>query len=160
MKTIEKKPFNCTLFLQISQKNELFPDLAAVALLVMMMMMFGDEWDSFKCHMRLHRPQGVQQIPLTLADNSRKFMNDHQRLYRYLDRHCAKALRTLRSLVPSQAKWATYFRVTPSDLQHNIEVVKREMVRKGYAHSRWKPQLARHLSKWGVEQPVLHASGL
>ena len=120
----------------------------------------GDEWDSLQCHMRLHRPQGVQQISLTLADKSRKFVNDHQRLYRYPDRHCAKALRTLRSLVPSQAKWATYFRVTPCDLQHNIEVVKREMVRKGYAHSRWKPQLARHLSKWGVEQPVLHASGL
>ena len=120
----------------------------------------GDEWDSLQCHMRLHRPQGVQQISLTLADKSRKFVNDHQRLYRYPDRHCAKALRTLRSLVPSQAKWATYFRVTPCDLQHNIEVVKREMVRKGYAHSRWKPQLARHLSKWGVEEPVLHASGL
>ena len=32
MKTIEKELFNCTFFLQISQKNELFADPAAVAL--------------------------------------------------------------------------------------------------------------------------------
>ena len=46
------------------------------------------------------------------------------------------------------------------DLQHNVEVVKSEMVCKGYCNSWWKPQLARHLSKWGVEQSVLCASGL
>ena len=32
MKTIEKELFNCTFFLQLSQKNELFADPAAVAL--------------------------------------------------------------------------------------------------------------------------------
>ena len=53
--------------------------------------------------------------------------------------------------VPSQAKWATYFRILPSDLLHNVEVIQAEMTRKAYARSRWKPQLVQHLTKWGVD---------
>jgi hypothetical protein len=120
----------------------------------------GPEWDSLQCHMRIHRTQTAPQISLTLADKGQKFTKDHQRLYRYPDRHCAKAMRTLRSLVPSQAKWATYFRILPSDMQSNIEVIKNEMTRKGYATSRWKPQLKRNLSKWGVDKDILHACDL
>ena len=47
---------------------------------------------------------------LTRGDKSQKFQKHHQRLYPYPDRHCAKAIRTLRLLMPSPAKWATYFR--------------------------------------------------
>ena len=96
----------------------------------------GPEWESLQCHMQIHRTQTAPQISLTLADKGQKFTKDHQRLCRYPDRHCAKAIRTLRSLVPSQAKWATYFRILPSDMQSNIEVIKNEMTRKGYATSR------------------------
>ena len=120
----------------------------------------GTEWDSLQCRMRLHKPGPHYHISLTLADKSHKFTKDHQRLYRYPDRHSAKALRTLRSLVPSQAKWATYFRTSQLDLKENIAMIVREMSRKGYASSRWRPQLARHLSKWGVPKQILHEFGL
>ena len=76
----------------------------------------GTSWDSLQCHMEIQSAQRVHVISLTLADKSKKFPKDHQRLYRYPDRHCAKAPRTLRSLIPSQAKWATYFGIMPSDL--------------------------------------------
>ena len=45
-------------------------------------------------------------------------------------------------------------------MQSNIEVIKNEMTRKGYATSRWKPQLKRNLSKWGVDKDILHACDL
>ena len=79
---------------------------------------------------------------MKFVDKSRKF---HIRTAIVLRRHApfAEALCTLRSLVPSQAKWATYFRVFPSDVQHDIHVVGQELIRKAYATSRWKPQLAR-----------------
>ena len=34
------------------------------------------------------------------------------------------------------------------------------MQRKGCAHSRWKPQLAHHLSKWGVPTHILRSHRL
>ena len=56
----------------------------------------GTSWDSLQCHMDIQSVQQVPVISLTLADKSKKFPKDHQRLYQYPDRHCAKALRILR----------------------------------------------------------------
>ena len=120
----------------------------------------GTSWDSLQCHMDIQSIQQVPVISLTLADKSKKIPKGHQRLCQYPDRHCAKALRTLWSLIPSQAKWAPHFRTMPSDLQHNIQVICQEMVRKGYVTSRWKPQLARCLTKWGGTRHQMMACGL
>ena len=87
-------------------------------------------------------------------------MKEHQRLFRFPDKHCAKALRTLRSLVPSRAKSAIYFRITPDDLSANVGLIVREMKRKGYASSQWKPQLSYRLKRWGVPHHVLKQHGL
>ena len=62
--------------------------------------------------------------------------------------------------MPSRAKSAVYFRIPPDDLSANVGLIVREMNRKGYASSHWKPQLSYRLKRWGVPHHVLKKHGL
>ena len=81
-------------------------------------------------------------------------------MFRFPDKHFAKAVRTLRSIVPSRAKFAIYFRITREDLAANVGLIVREMTRKGFATSHWKPQLSHRLKRWGVPNHILRMHGL
>ena len=120
----------------------------------------GKVWDSLQCTLSLCDEQPHPFISLCLADKSQKFTKEHQRLFRFRDKHCAKALRALKSLVPSRVKSAIYFRITPEDLSANVGLVVREMTRKGYASSHLNPQLSYRLQRWGVPQNMLKQHGL
>ena len=116
----------------------------------------GDHWITLQGDMTLEPQDPLQRPPrirLRLADKSLKHTAAHQFLMRYPDAHAPKARTTLKSLVPTLAKYSGYYRDLPEDATANISLVTHDLESKGYPNTWWKPFLGTHLHKWGLDVP-------
>ena len=78
------------------------------------------------------------QIQMRPADKSKKFIAQHQALYKYPDRWAAKAKKTVQCLIPLLAKNTSQYRLSDDAVRRNLHLVTQDYATKGCPKSWWK----------------------